>query len=306
MKVLIVCSRNSGQIAPFIQEQGAALSALGLKVEYCTIEGKGFWGYLKNRKHLLHSITEFKPNLIHAHYGLSGLLANLQREIPVVTTYHGSDINTPKVYPLSRINMMLSAHNIFVSERNLLKSGLKEKYSLIPCGIDIGLFKPMDKEVARQMLNLDKEKKLILFAGSLTNYVKNPHLAKTAVALLPGVVLLELKGYIREQVALLLNAVDVVLMTSFTEGSPQIIKEAMACNCPIVSVAVGDVPNVIADTVGCYLSDYQDADIAAKLQQAFDFGKRTEGRARIIKLGLDSETVAMRVQEVYEEVVSDK
>jgi len=105
---------------------------------------------------------------------------------------------------------------------------------------------------------------------------------------------------------LLMNAVDVVLMTSFSEGSPQFIKEAMACNCPIVSVPVGDVPDVINEVEGCYISTYEAADIVAKLKQALKLEKRTEGRNRIIELGLDSETVAKRILEVYNRTINDK
>ena len=307
MKILIVCSRNSGHIAPFILEQGEALKRAGVKLDYFAIEGKGFWGYLKNRKALLAKMKSFQPELIHAHYGLSGLLANTQRRIPVVTTYHGSDINNTKIYPFSRLNMMLSAHNIFVSEKitpKSIKGELGVKQSLIPCGIDTELFIPGDKQEARKVLNLDGDKKYILFAGAFHITVKNPELAKDAAALLPSAELIELNGYSREQVALLLNAVDVVLMTSFTEGSPQIIKEALACNCPVVSVPVGDVPDLIEHIQGCYITTYDSVEIKDKLQLALDYGRLTEGRKRILNLGLDSESVARKILVVYEKVYS--
>jgi len=303
MKILIVCSRNSGRIAPFILEQGEDLKRAGVELDYFPIERKGFWGYLKNRKALLAKIKTFQPQLIHAHYGLSGLLANTQRRIPVVTTYHGSDINNVKIYPFSRLNMILSAHNIFVSEKNRLKAGLQFHQSLIPCGIDIQLFTPGDKQQARKALGLDADKKYILFAGAFKITVKNPDLAKAAVALMPGVTLMELKGYSREQVALLLNAVDVVLMTSFTEGSPQIIKEALACNCPVVSVAVSDVPDVIENIAGCYITGYNVNEVAEKLQLALSVGKLKDGRNRITELGLDGEMVAKQILKVYEKFI---
>ena len=299
MKILIVCSRNSGKIAPFIQEQGDALSQLGVEIAYFPIEGKGLCGYLKNKKRLLSKINEFMPDLIHAHYGLSGLLANLQRKIPVITTYHGSDINNAKILPLSRLNMILSVHNIFVSEKNRLKSNQTRNQSLIPCGVDINLFKPQDKSKARKILDLNEDKIYILFAGAFANSVKNSALAKSAVSLLNDVCLIELQGYSREEVALLINAVDVVLLTSFTEGSPQIIKEAMACNCPIVSVPVGDIENVISGTAGCFISTYKPTDIADKLKQALEYEKRTDGRERILSLGLDREAVAKQILSVY-------
>jgi len=303
MKILIVCSSNSGSIAPFILEQGDALTGIGVVVEYLTIRGKGIAGYLGNYKKLLAKINGFNPDIIHAHYGLSGLLANLQRKVPVVTTYHGSDINNTWIFLFSRLCMMLSAHNIFVSSKNLTTSGLTRNQSLIPCGVDINLFSPIDKALARKDMGLDNAFTYILFAGAFQNKVKNAALAQASVAGIPKVTLLELKDYSREQVALLMNAVDVALMTSFTEGSPQFVKEAMACNCPIVSVPVGDVPEVLIGVEGCYIATYEPADVAEKIRLVLENGKRIEGRERIIYLKLDSDSVARRILEVYNSVV---
>jgi len=314
MRIVIVCSKNSGKIAPFIVEQAESLVQLGHEVEYFAIQGKGIKGYLKNYNLLRKKITEFKPDIIHAHYGLSGLLANLQRRIPVVTTYHGSDINNDKVFRLSKLSIQLSAFNVFVSERNMekvqrltrtqtpLASPLKKgrgRNILIPCGVDVDLFVPMKKDEARMKLGLDGDMKYVLFAGAFDNKVKNAALAQEAVSLLTDVQLLELKGYSRAEVVLLMNAVDAVLMTSFTEGSPQFIKEAMACNCPVVSVAVGDVPELIAATEGCFICSYEADDIAAKLQRVFDAGKRTHGREVINNRGLDLVTVGKRIEGIY-------
>jgi glycosyltransferase involved in cell wall biosynthesis len=302
MKILIVCSANSARIAPFVLEQGEALAAVGVIVEYFTIQGKGISGYLRNYKGLIAHINQFKPDLIHAHYGLSGLLANIQRHVPVVTTYHGSDINSPTVYPFSRVCMMLSAYNIFVSEKNRIKSGASRNQSVIPCGVDINLFCPVEKELCRNELGWDNNKKYLLFAGSFNNTVKNAELALDAVAAIPEIELLEMTGYSREQVALMMNAVDAALMTSYTEGSPQFIKEAMACNCPIVSVPVGDVPEMIQQLEGCFISTYEPADVTDKLRLAIREGKRTVGRQRIIDLKLDSLNVAKRILEVYKSI----
>ena len=120
MKILIVASDKSGHFAPFIEEQMAALEARGVKVMRYGITGKGIIGYLRELPALRRAIRQHRPDLIHAHYGLSGLLANLLRRVPVVTTYHGSDINVPSILRLSKIAMRLSAHNIFVSKRNVL------------------------------------------------------------------------------------------------------------------------------------------------------------------------------------------
>jgi teichuronic acid biosynthesis glycosyltransferase TuaC len=96
MKVLIVASYNYGKYSPFVSEQ----AGLNIQIDYFPVKGKGVFGYLKNRKGLLFKIEEYHPDIIHAHYGLSGLLANLQREVPVVTTFHGSDIHSGGIWLL--------------------------------------------------------------------------------------------------------------------------------------------------------------------------------------------------------------
>lgn len=301
MKVLIVCSINSGKIAPFIQEQVISLTKEGCVIEYYTISGNGFLGYIQNRKKLITKINAFKPDIIHAHYGLSGLLVSLQCKVPVVTTYHGSDINNKKIRRFSKLSMYFSKYNIFVSQKTLDIAKPGKNYALIPCGIETELFKPMDKTECRAKLGLKNDEKLVLFSGSFDNQVKNPVLAKAVVALLPDVRLVELKGYTREQVNELINACDAVLMTSFTEGSPQIIKEAMACNCPIVSVNVGDVNEIIGDTENCFICSYSEKEIAEALQKVFDGNKRTLGREKISRL--DNKLIAKQIIEVYKNLL---
>ncbi len=307
MRILFVCSKNSGKIAPFILEQAESIQGTGTEVDFFTIEGKGWQGYLKSRPLLTKKIMKFKPNVIHAHYGLSGLLANTQRKVPVITTYHGSDINDHKTIRFSKWAIRLSAWNVFVSEKIIQTAKVKHKYSLIPCGVNTELFKPVDKQMARNELGLKTDEKLLLFAGSFDNPVKNSALALQAINLLPKVRLIELKGYFRQEVTLLMNAVDVCLMTSLSEGSPQFIKEAMACNSPIVSVDVGDVKEVIGETEGCYICSYDPKDVAEKITRAIEFAenqKTTYGRKRILSLQLDSDSVAKKIIEVYQKILN--
>ena len=300
MKILFVCSKNSGKVASFIVEQAEAVQQAGLEVDFFTIEGKGWKGYLSNRPLLIKKIKEFKPNVIHAHYGLSGLLANTQRKVPVITTFHGSDINDPEVFRFSKWAIRLSAWNIFVSEKNIQAAKVKHKYSLIPCGVNTELFKPVDKHIARKKFGFSTGEKLILFAGSFDNPVKNSALALQAINFLPEVRLLELKNYSREEVALLMNAVDVCLMTSLNEGSPQFIKEAMACNCPIVSVDVGDVKEQIEDVENCFITEARPEKIAEKIDTIFtNRSKRTNGRERLMKSELEQSVVAKQLIKIY-------
>ena len=303
MKILIVASYNKGRFAPFIVEQAEALSKKGINVDYFGVVGKGIKGYLKNLRLLKQKINEFKPDIVHAHYGLCGLLANLQRKVPVATTYHGSDINEDKILKLSKIAMRLSAWNIFVSKKNVEMSGLTGKFSLLPCGIDTDNFAVWDKVEARKELGWNMDGQYVLFAGAFDNAVKNAPLAQAAVALLPGVNLVEMKGFSRRQVALLFYAADVFLMTSKTEGSPQVIKEAMYCGCPIVSVDVGDVAEVTEGVRNCYIAKRHAKDILQKLQLVLNDPIRTEGKTVILAKGLDNETVAKRLIAIYTSIL---
>lgn len=306
MRILIVASYNKNRFAPFIVEQAEALNRHGCEIEYLGLQGKGIKGYLKNLPAIKRKIREVQPDVIHAHYGLSGLLANLQRRIPVVTTYHGSDINDKKALRFSNIAMRLSAWNIFVSRKTLDIAQPKKHFSLLPCGIDLCEAQLTEKSIARQKMKLDEKKKYVLFAGAFDNAVKNAPLAQEVLALIQddNVELLELKGYSREEVTLLMCAADAFLMTSLTEGSPQVIKEAMACGCPIVSVDVGDVQERIEGVEGCYVATTREPqELSVLLQKAFDFQGRTKGREKIITDGLDNSQVADKLMSLYNIVV---
>ena len=299
MKVLIVARFKQKGYAPFITEQVDALKKAGLICEFFPMHSNGVIGYLRELPKLHRSIWEFGPNVIHAHYGLCGLFANLQRKIPVVTTYHGSDINIPSILWFSRIAMHLSAFNVFVSQKNIDMAKPKQNFALIPCGVNLDDYPLIEKAEARKKMGLEPNKKYVLFAGAFDNPVKNAPLAQEAVALLPEVELLELKGYSRGQVAVLMQAVDAFLMTSFSEGSPQVIKEALACGCPIVSVDVGDVRERMGRIDGCRIVGRDKDEITQALANAIAFDKRTDGRAVIINDGLTNEAIALRLKDVY-------
>lgn len=302
MKVLIVCSGNSGEISAFVKDQGDSLIRIGIKVFYFQIRGKGAIGYLKNYKLLLKKIEEIRPQIIHAHYGISGLLSNLQRKIPVVVTYHGSDINFKLPSIFSKLSIRLSSINIFVSSKLADKACVRNPI-IIPCGVNLNIFKPINKLEARAKLNLDNSKILLLFSSSFSIPVKNFPLAKQIMDQLKdlNVELIELKGYNRYEVAYLLNAVDVAIMTSFSEGSPQFIKEAMACNTPIVSVDVGTVREIIGEADNCFVSKEYDPIILSKyIRQVISSRKRSNGRDFINYY--NESIIAKRIANIYSSI----
>ena len=117
--------------------------------------------------------------------------------------------------------------------------------------------------------------------------------------------LIELKGYNRNQVNALMYNCDALLMTSKTEGSPQVIKEAMACGCPIVSVDVGDVAERTSGVEGCYVVHTREPkDIAEALQKALAFEGNTKGREKVVVMGLTNEQVAERLIAIYKGVLA--
>ena len=316
MKILIVASDKGGHFAPFIEEQITALQEIGVHVVRYAVTGKGILGYLRELPALKQMIRSEQPDVVHAHFGLSGVLANLQRRVPVVTTYHGSDINVPKILRFSKIAMRLSAWNIFVSQRNVAIAKPTKKYTMLPCGVNIP--KPwceMQNQMFEQLtLNqwvqgiLKKDVKHVLFAGAFDNAVKDSALAQVTINQLSSegiqVELIELKGYNRDQVTALMYNCHALLMTSKTEGSPQVVKEAMACGCPIVSVDVGDVAERTDGVEGCYVvSTREPQDIAQALRKAIDFEGRTNGREKIIEMKLTNKQVAERLMAIYKSLV---
>jgi glycosyltransferase involved in cell wall biosynthesis len=315
VKVLVVCSGNTpgGEEfnlkihQAFIYEQEQSLKSFGVQVDYFLIRGKGILGYLKHYSKLKKELSK-NYELIHAHNGLCGLISNLQRKIPVITTYHGSDINVLHLRLISYFAILWSSRNIFVSKKQYYKSLIKRKIDIIPCGVDLTVFKMMDKTVSKRILNLSDNNKYVLFSSAFSIKIKNKPLVNSALKYLVNedIQLLELKDKTREEVSLLINSCELVILTSFSEGSPQIIKESMACNCPIVSTDVGDVRDIIGDTEGCFICSYDPEDVAEKVKLALTYSHengRTNGRERIIEMGLGSDKIANRIISIYQTVL---
>jgi glycosyltransferase involved in cell wall biosynthesis len=245
LRVLFVCSRTNGLVAPFILDQQLLLTNQGVDVELYTIESKGYLGYLKSILKLRKFIKMNNFDLIHAHYGLSGLVATFQNSLPVVITYHGSDVHQKNVYQFSKIAIKRADYNIFVSEVLKGIANHPENSSVIPCGVNFDIFKKMNKKIVREKSGLTLEKNYILFSSSFKKAIKNPQIAIGAVDQISNTEIIELKGYSRNEVAELMNAVDICLLTSKDEGSPQFIKEAAACGRWIITTDVGDIKRIL-------------------------------------------------------------
>lgn len=311
IKVLIVCSGNFPEPEKnlpinhsFIFEQAISLEKNGIDVEFFLIKGKGIFGYLNNFLKMTNKIREFNPDIVHAHYGFSGMLAVLQRKVPVIVTFHGSDINDGGLAKaISMLTYRLSNHSIFVSTKLLRNASVKKKLSVISCGVDMDQAIPLNKIESRKKLNFNLNDKYVLFSSSFDNPVKNYQLAKEVIDKLNNVNLVELKGYSRTEVNLLMNACDLILVTSTKESGPLVVKEAVACGCPVVSTDVGDVKEIIGGIDGCYVTDFSANEISNKIQLILDSGKRIEARNMIYVLELDADTVAKKILNIYKSIL---
>ena len=307
MRILLVCSGNRGEASPFIREQASQLAEVGCVVDMFLIRGKGWYGYLKNRRALLSKIHDFRPDIVHAHSGMSALLAGTQCLAPVVATFHGSDVNVFKLRIFTRIATWLSRAQIVVSADMKRILG-KDSVQIIPCAVDTAIFFPGDAAEARSALGWSLTDNYVLFSSAFDNAVKNAPLAKASILELqdPGVHLIELKGKSRSEVALMMNACDVALMTSYSEGSPQFVKEAMACGTPVVSTHVGDVAELSTGVDGHFIVNSNCHEVAQSLRRAIQFRqsvKLTNGPALIHEYGLSPNAVANKLMLLYKSVL---
>ncbi|MCH8033713.1 MAG: glycosyltransferase family 4 protein [Bacteroidetes bacterium] len=308
MKILFVSSGNKILgISTIVKTQGESLVEKGMNLQYFTIKGKGIKGYLKNYKRLKVILDNYDFDLVHSHYFLSSILASFTKKTPLVVSLMGSDAYHNQIWRLGIIlfNLIFWDSVIVKSSKMKYLLNLKKSY-IIPNGVNIANFNPITKDDARTKLGLSLFKKYILFASNPDILEKNFNLAKNAVSELnrQNVELIQVFNKPIELMPYYFNAVDVLLLTSNNEGSPNVIKEAMACNIPIVSTNVGDVKEIIGNTEGCYITSYDSKDVADKLELALSFGKRTNGREYIQHLS--SEKIAVKIIELYKKVVSSK
>lgn len=316
MKILEV-SRYKNNFAdhqlPFVTEQGKSLRDAGCEVDYFLIKGN----YLKAVKALKAKILEFRPDIVHAHFGLSAITAELQSLVPVVTTFHNGETLNWHVNLISSLMSLRAKHVIYVAQHIRDLSYFKARnYSIIPCGVPMEQMVITPKEEARKQLGWDADKKYILFGGAFSNERKNYKLLAEAVEKLhstPDIVCVEMKGLTRAECILRMCAADLFALPSHSEGSPQALKEAMAVNCPCLATDIADVRELFGDEPGHFIlcnprktHERWDADehsldqMVEQLQRALAFEGRTNGRQRIEELQLTNEQVAKRIVEIYE------
>ena len=311
MKVLVLTNMYPSPQEPwrgsFVAEQVTALEAEGIDCDVLSFDGRrDRLEYLRAVRRLRRRLKEERYDLMHAHYGLSGAVALLARSrLPTVTTFWGSD--TGYVRWQGWVSRVVARRTtpIFVACENAKRLGLSEAV-VIPSAVDLTLFQPRDQRVARRELDWPLDAPIALFPGARANRVKRADLFERALALArvqaPRLVGMVLEGMSRKQVLSAMNAADVLLMTSDSEGSPLAVKEALACMTPVVAVPVGDVPETIGGLPGCSVVPRDPKALADALLAALHSGRPAELRARAERYS--STRIAQEVIAVYERVVS--
>jgi len=326
MNVLVVCSGNfHNGISPLVKEQVDSIIIKGVQVEIFSINKSGLSGYFSAIPRLRKKIKEIRPDLIHVHYGLSGLVTFLTfTKCRIIISFMGDDLigsvgKGNKYTFLSKILVIINkllARNYYdysitkSKELNEILSKVKHK-EILPNGVNFNVFYNQPFDLCREKLNISQEELIVLFAANPLRAEKNYLLANEAISLI-GKKQLKLFTVFSEEQNMLnycYNAADVLLLTSLHEGSPNVVKEAMACGCPIVSTRVGDVAEVMANTDGCYIADFNPESISRYVVKAIEFRrlhKKTNGRDRLIQLKLDSVSVAEKLIVIYKKTINNK
>jgi glycosyltransferase involved in cell wall biosynthesis len=312
MKVLVVTNMYPTPEMPsfgtFVREQVESLRKEGVEADVFFVNGrKSIFNYLWAFPRFWAHLLTHRYDLLHSHYVFVTMVARAQFLYPVVTTQHSGEAYTKWQRRLSYLMNPIVDKIIAVSE-DTKRKGRLDGAIVIPCGIDFNLFKPMPRVEARKLLGLSLDKKLVLWAGEHFRPVKRFDIVQKAMALLqeriPEAELVLVSGKPLSAVPAYMNACDVLLLVSDKEGSPMVVKEAMACNLPVVSVPAGDVAEMIEGTEGCYLCTQDPRDAAAKLELVLQWGQRTDGRNRIGHMEVGA--ISRRIVSVYEEVLREK
>jgi hypothetical protein len=293
MRVLAVTNMLPTAASPtagtFIEGQIQGLRAAGVTVDVLLLDRVqgGMKVYFGLHRTLTPRLKATAPDLVHVMYGgvMADRVTRLVRDIPVIVTFHSSCRNTWRTS----------------CRRPWIGRGFASFHvESISTGSDLWTGRP-----AGGVSGWSSETFHVLFATSSGNPVKRPELARAAIERLIGrgvpAELKTMRGVPNEDVPVWINASDAILLTSWHEGSPTIIKEALACDRPVVSVHVGDVGTQLAGLTGCHLMDANPDTLAEGLHRVYSERLPVEGRERMASLSL--EQTARQVKDFYAEVL---
>jgi glycosyltransferase involved in cell wall biosynthesis len=302
MRVLIVTNMYPTSAEPafgsFVRDQADDLRGLGLDVEQVAFDGRArSTEYGRAVGVVRRALRAGRFDIVHAHYGLSGAVAALARpSVPLVTTFHGDDYEVAWQRCISTVVARRSSA-IVVNERGR-RLLFTRHAAVIPMGVDTVLFTPVEQADARRRLGWDETGRYALLAGARGNPVKGAPLFDAAVGRVPELKGVTLEGFSRADVALALNAADVLVLASLHEGSPVTVRESLACTTPVVAVPVGDAPAVLAGLPGCAVVERDPNALADAIRAALDAGRDPSLRQRAEETSRSA--VVRRVVGVYE------
>lgn len=304
LKVLFVCSgNNSSGRSPNVDVQAAGLVESGVDVHFFEVKGKGAAGYVKNIFKLKKQLKSNCYDVVHAHYGLSGIVASLAGAKSLLVTIMGSELYMNRM--LRSVTLFFIRHvwrKTLVQSEQMKMVTRGDKTVVLPNGVDINRFTSVNREEALQKTGY-KQGKHIIWVSDPLRPEKNFKLAGDAVALLNDrdIKLEVVSGKAYEEIPFYFSAADALLLTSKWEGSPNVVKEALAAGLPVVSVDVGDVKDFLNGVEGCYIVRSNPEDIAEALTKALSFGKQTNGIEKVKHL--DIKIISERIKDVYNAIV---
>ena len=305
---------------PFLVRQVRFLREAGVDITLFPFRGaRNPLNYLKAWWSVQRLLRQNSYDLIHAQWGQSAPTA-LPTRLPLVVTFRGGEgegiVGDNGRYTLSgEILRLVSA---FIARRadelvvvsSHMRSYLpKRTIHVIPSGLDFDKLPLMPKDEARRELGLPQGKRLVLFVGNPQEARKRHSLAADVVGRLDPALDAELVVAWKvphEKVPVYMNACDALLFVSMYEGSPNVVKEALACNLPVVSVEVGDVAERIGPLTGCRLcpADSNAEQLAAPLSEVLRAGTRIDGRTAVREL--DENLLAARMIQIYRGAIASK
>ena len=289
----------------FVHELVEGVRRFGVDVDVLAFDGRGRRrAYAEAALELRRVLRERRVDVVHANYGLTGMAALAQRGVPTVVTFWGSDTGYVKWQAWISWIVARCTTPVFVSRDNARRLGCPTAV-VIPSSVDVDLFHPRSAIDARASLGWPLRSRLVLLPGARRNLRKNAQLFDAVVRELrphvPDLTAVSLEGFSRAQAVDAMNAVDVTLMTSDFEGSPVAAKESLACMTPVVSVPVGDMPELLAGLPGCAVAPRDPVALAGAVLVAFEHKGDQALRRRALEFS--SARVAERIVDVYRSVV---